>query len=149
MAAYKDKLIHDNTTNFLTVDAMWRLLIGIGCVPGCIALYFCLTIHETPRFTMDIERNIQQASHDITNVLTTGKFVVDPDAVSQRAKAQKASSDDFRLYFSQWDNLKILIGTSCSWFALDVCDFFYSYGEIWHDCLFLLVDCLLRSGAPL
>ena len=39
---------------------MWRLLIGLGCVPGALALYFRLTIPETPRFTMDIERNVDQ-----------------------------------------------------------------------------------------
>jgi MFS transporter, PHS family, inorganic phosphate transporter len=123
VAAYKNKLIHDKTSNFHTIDAMWRLLIGIGCVPGCIALYFRLTIPETPRFTMDIERNIHQASHDITNVLTTGNSAVDPDAVVQRAQAPKASWSDFVHYFSQWKNGKILLGTAYSWFALDVCIF--------------------------
>jgi len=120
VAAYKNKLIHDKTSNFHTIDAMWRLLIGIGCVPGCIALYFRLTIPETPRFTMDIERNIHQASNDITNVLTTGNSEVDPDAVVQRAQAPKASWADFVHYFSQWKNGKILIGTAYSWFALDI-----------------------------
>jgi MFS transporter, PHS family, inorganic phosphate transporter len=99
---------------------MWRLLIGLGCVPGVIALYFRLTIPETPRFTMDIERNVRQASQDIGNVLTTGKFVVDPDAVVQRVQAPKASRRDFRAYFSKWENGKVLLGTAYSWFALDV-----------------------------
>jgi len=105
---------------------MWRLLIGLGCVPGCIALYFRLTIPETPRFTMDIERNVKQASQDIENVLTTGKFVVDPDAVIQRVQAPKATRRDFLAHFSKWENLKVLIGTSYSWFALDIA--FYGLG---------------------
>ena len=67
-----------------SVDYMWRLLIGLGCVPGVVALYFRLTIPETPRFTMDIERNVKQAAQDIENVLTTGTYHVDPDAVVQR-----------------------------------------------------------------
>jgi len=105
---------------------MWRLLIGLGCIPACIALYFRLTIPETPRFTMDIERNVQQASQDVDNFLTTGTFVVDPDAVVQRAQAPKATRRDFFNYFSRWENLKILIGTSWSWFALDIA--FYGLG---------------------
>jgi MFS transporter, PHS family, inorganic phosphate transporter len=28
----------------LAVDKMWRALVGFGAVPGCIALYFRLTI---------------------------------------------------------------------------------------------------------
>ena len=31
------------------VDKMWRVIIGFGAVPGCIALYYRLTIPETPR----------------------------------------------------------------------------------------------------
>jgi PHS family inorganic phosphate transporter-like MFS transporter len=120
-AAYKNAIINDPDLNHLEhVDYMWRLLIGLGCVPGVVALYFRLTIPETPRFTMDIERNVTQAADDIGNVLTTGKFNVDPDAVVQRAEAPRASLADFRAHFGKWENMKVLIGTSYSWFALDV-----------------------------
>ncbi|KAG6917702.1 hypothetical protein DXG01_001474 [Tephrocybe rancida] len=116
VSAYKTALLNDPDV----VDSMWRILIGLGCVPGVLALYFRLTIPETPRFTMDIERNIQQAAQDIRNVLTIGNSAVDPDAPVQHANAPKASWADFRKYFGQWKNLKILIGTSWSWFAVDI-----------------------------
>ncbi|KAK7454530.1 hypothetical protein VKT23_011284 [Stygiomarasmius scandens] len=125
-AAYKDSILNDTSSNHRPVDFMWRILIGLGCVPGCIALYFRLTIPETPRFTMDIERNIQQASKDIENILTIGKSDVDPDAVVQRVEAPRATWADFAAYFSEWENLKVLIGTSWSWFALDIA--FYGLG---------------------
>lgn len=32
----------------IAVDKMWRTLIGFGAVPACIALYYRLTIPETP-----------------------------------------------------------------------------------------------------
>lgn len=98
---------------------MWRLLIGLGCVPGVIALYFRLTIPETPRFTMDIERNVHQATADVENVLKGNKTNVDEDKI-ERIAAPKASMADFRAYYSKWSNLKVLIGCSYSWFALDV-----------------------------
>lgn len=103
-----------------SVDYMWRLLIGLGCVPGVVALYFRLTIPETPRFTMDIERNVKQAAQDIENVLTTGTYHVDPDAVVQRVQAPKASRRDFFRYFGKWQNGRQLLGCAYSWFALDV-----------------------------
>lgn len=44
------------------IDRAWRILLGLGCIPATLALYFRLTIPETPRFTMDIERNVQQVT---------------------------------------------------------------------------------------
>jgi len=108
------------------VDYCWRILIGLGCVPGVIALYFRLTIPETPRFTMDIERNVRQASQDIDNVIAPGQFYVDPDAAVQRVRAPKASRRDFVEHFGKWENFKILFGTAYSWFALDIA--FYGLG---------------------
>jgi PHS family inorganic phosphate transporter-like MFS transporter len=119
-AAYKDSILAEkSTTQLNSVDFMWRLLIGLGAVPGCIALYFRLTIPETPRFTMDIERNIDQASHDIQAVLA-GAPKADEDEFVQRIDAPKASWADFKAHFGQLKNFKILFGTSYSWFALDI-----------------------------
>ncbi|KAI0663769.1 phosphate transporter [Cubamyces menziesii] len=126
VSAYKTSLMHDDPAVLAHVDYMWRLLIGLGCVPGAIALYFRLTIPETPRFTMDVERNVKQAAQDVDNFLTTGSYYVDPDAVIQRVHAPKASRRDFVAYFSKWENLRLLIGTSYSWFALDIA--FYGLG---------------------
>jgi PHS family inorganic phosphate transporter-like MFS transporter len=126
VTAFKPQLLADSATDPKHVDFCWRLLIGLGCVPATIALYFRLTIPETPRFTMDIERNVKQASQDVDTYLTSGTFVVDPDAVIQRVKAPKASRRDFFAYFGRWENGKILLGTAYSWFALDIA--FYGLG---------------------
>ncbi|KZT07766.1 phosphate transporter [Laetiporus sulphureus 93-53] len=125
VVGYKDTLIN-GPADTPCVDAMWRILIGLGCVPGAVALYFRLTIPETPRFTMDVERNVKQASQDVENFLTTGSYFVDPDAVVQRVQAPKASKRDFLAYYSKWENLKLLIGCAYSWFALDIA--FYGLG---------------------
>ncbi|KAF8512253.1 phosphate permease [Gautieria morchelliformis] len=126
LVAFKPQIQRDTSSNPVHLDFVWRLIIGLGAVPGAVALYFRLTIPETPRFTMDIERNVRQASQDVDTFLTTGTFVVDPDAVVQRAAAPKASRQDFLNYFSKWENGKILLGTSYSWFALDIA--FYGLG---------------------
>jgi PHS family inorganic phosphate transporter-like MFS transporter len=124
--AFKNKIIHDNINTLKHVDYCWRLLIGLGCIPGCVALYFRLTIPETPRFTMDIERNVQQATQDIENVIATGDFYIDPDAAVQRVQAPKATRRDFLAHFGKWENGKVLLGTAYSWFALDIA--FYGLG---------------------
>ena len=33
-------------------DTMWRLLLGAGCVPGLVTIYWRLRMHETPHFTL-------------------------------------------------------------------------------------------------
>ncbi|KZT22011.1 MFS general substrate transporter [Neolentinus lepideus HHB14362 ss-1] len=126
VVAYKTSLVNDPYPNLPHVDYMWRLLIGLGCIPACIALYFRLTIPETPRFTMDIERNIVQAAQDVENILSTGKFYHNPDAIVQKVQIPRASRRDFIAYFSKWENGKVLLGTAYSWFALDVA--FYGLG---------------------
>jgi MFS family permease len=124
--AFKNSIIKDGIVDPKHVDNMWRLLIGIGMVPAVCALYFRLTIPETPRFTMDVERNYNQAKQDVDAMIEKGKFVVDPDAVIQRVEAPKASWKDFFRHFSKWQNGKVLLGTSYSWFALDIA--FYGLG---------------------
>ncbi|KAG8213224.1 major facilitator superfamily domain-containing protein [Butyriboletus roseoflavus] len=127
VSAYKNAILAAPYPCAVPVDYTWRLLIGLGCVPGVIALYFRLTIPETPRFTMDVERNVEQATQDIDNVLTTGRYIEDDDAVfSQRVKAPRATRADFVAHFSQWKNGKVLLGTAYSWFALDIA--FYGLG---------------------
>ncbi|KAF8869746.1 hypothetical protein BD779DRAFT_1681773 [Infundibulicybe gibba] len=77
-----------------SVDPMWRLLIGL-----------------------DIERDAQRTSN-IHDALTTGEFPRDPSVIIQRPRTPKASWADFREYFCQWNNMKVLIVMSYPWFIL-------------------------------
>lgn len=48
--------LHDQiNSNVLYLDYTWRFLAGFGAVPALIAVYFRLTITETPRYTMEVE----------------------------------------------------------------------------------------------
>jgi PHS family inorganic phosphate transporter-like MFS transporter len=127
VAAYKNAILASPTlTHVDNLDPTWRLLIGLGCIPGTVALYFRLTIPETPRFTMDIERNILQATADIKAVTEGRPYPKDEDALIQRVDAPKATWSDFIRHFSKWQNGKVLLGTAYSWFALDIA--FYGLG---------------------
>ena len=111
----------------IAVDKMWRILIGFGAVPACIALYYRLTIPETPRYTFDVARDVEKAGDDVEAYMA-GKSEGHPDEISRvqaRANADqmavpKASFKDFLAYYSQWKNGKVLLGTAGSWFLLDV-----------------------------
>lgn len=111
----------------LAVDKMWRIVIGFGAVPGCIALYYRLTIPETPRYTFDVEQDIEKADADVSAYLD-GKPEGHPDAIAraaalaseQKTEIPKASWADFCGHYGQWKYGKILLGTAGSWFLLDV-----------------------------
>ncbi|KZF21763.1 MFS transporter [Xylona heveae TC161] len=112
----------------LAVDKMWRVIIGFGAVPGCIALYYRLTIPETPRYTFDVARDVIKAGSD-TQAYIEGKHQGHPDEVtrvetmrvtSDRLDPPKAGWADFWHHYSQWKYGKILLGTAGSWFFLDV-----------------------------
>lgn len=164
-------LIEANVNN---LDYVWRLLIGLGCVPALVAVYFRMTIPETPRFVLDVENNLNKAEIDVANVFKTRNALQsDRDTYADRdvnfqmmnprknslsgpagrpgtgsnpssknnARANaanfysqpvenldmpKGNLKDFAQYFGQWKNFKVLLGTSMTWFALDVA--FYGIG---------------------
>ncbi|KAI0034207.1 major facilitator superfamily domain-containing protein [Vararia minispora EC-137] len=131
LAAYKTSIIADGLDNPVSMDRCWRLLIGLGCVPGVFALYLRLTVPETPRFTMDVERNIKLAVRNIQAVLSLngvhpGVWRVDEELSEQRVDVPRPTLRDFTRYFRRWKNLKMLIGAAYSWFALDIA--FYGLG---------------------
>jgi len=112
----------------LAVDKMWRVIIGFGAVPGCIALYYRLTIPETPRYTFDVARDVEKAGEDV-NAYMHGKAEGSPDEIrrvttmvqsSQALEIPKASFHDFIHHYGQWKYGKVLLGTAGSWFFLDV-----------------------------
>ncbi|KAF9173934.1 Inorganic phosphate transporter pho84 [Mortierella sp. AD011] len=126
LAAFKSS-IHDDIKN---LDYVWRILIGFGCIPALVAVYFRLTIPETPRYVLDIENNVNKAERDVANVLKENRNHLqsenDNEPVVSNPSVAKGSLSDFAAYFSKWENFKVLFGTSMAWFALDVA--FYGIG---------------------
>lgn len=122
LPAFRSSIVTDDPVqNTDNIDYVWRIVLGVGAIPGLIALYFRLTIPETPRYTMDIEANVEQATKDITSVLQTGTYERSSHVIKRtEVEAPKATWTDFWSYFGQWKNGKILLGTAVTWFALDV-----------------------------
>jgi PHS family inorganic phosphate transporter-like MFS transporter len=118
----------------IAVDKCWRIILGFGCVPACFALYFRLTIPETPRFTLDVSRDVERADEDFQsyvsgssrqspNVLRRAKLREDH---AHRLTQPRGSWQDFIMYFGKWKHGKVLLGTTLSWFLLDMA--FYGLG---------------------
>lgn len=118
----------------LAADQAWRIIIGVGAVPACIALYYRITIPETPRYTFDIQHDIEKADADIKAYVSSkskGSFDVVQQVKSRRIAGRslnvpRASWSDLFSFFRQRPNLKMLMGTTLSWFFLDLA--FYGLG---------------------
>lgn len=109
-------------------DMMWRIVLGFGGIPGWFALYYRLTIPETPRYTFDIKYDIEKATAD-SKKFRSGKIGEGKPNELERAKAKlnmreykrpRPSIGEFCRYFGNRKNFLVLLGTAGSWFFVDV-----------------------------
>ncbi|ROW05861.1 hypothetical protein VMCG_05296 [Cytospora schulzeri] len=113
----------------VAVDKMWRTLIGFGAVPGCIALYYRLTIPETPRYTFDVKKDVERADEDVKFYVSGKRGEATVDEVARLAAQKnatetmgipKASFSDFMRHYAKPKNGLLLAGTALSWCFLDI-----------------------------
>lgn len=105
---------------------MWRSVVAFGALPALAALYFRLTIPETPRYTRDVSLDTEKAYADAVAYLKGkrgGDVSVDHTitaAVRRQSIGAKAPPKEFWQHFKQWKYGKILLGTAGSWFFIDI-----------------------------
>ncbi|KAF2477288.1 phosphate permease [Lindgomyces ingoldianus] len=116
-----------------SVDKMWRFLIGFGGIPGWFALYYRLTIPETPRYTFDVMYDIEKAAVDARRYRfgRQGNTLNDLQRAQSRREMAKyrtprPSVMEAVRYYTQKSNAIKLFGTAFSWFFLDLA--FYGLG---------------------
>lgn len=125
---YKDTLIPVATAAdckgscMITVDKMWRIIIAFGGIPGWFALYYRLTIPETPRYTFDVLYDVEKASVDARKY-RYGKQgnTVNPVTQAQtrremaKYKTPRPTLGEVFRFYSQKRQAIHLFGTSMSW----------------------------------
>ncbi|KAK7189446.1 H+ symporter [Paraphaeosphaeria sporulosa] len=118
------------------VDKMWRIIIAFGGIPGWFALYYRLTIPETPRYTFDVLYDVEKASMD-TRRYRYGKAgnTVNPVEQAQvrrdmaKYKTPRPTVGEIFRYYSKKRNFIRLFGTSFSWFFLDLAFYGLSFSS--------------------
>ena len=115
-----------NYTTPQEADCIWRIVLLLGCFPAIALFYKVLRMPETTRYTALVKGDAEQAARDL-EAQTRGKAPSDPVEAKNNSKPPKylPAREFFRKY-GVW-----LLGTSSSWFLLDVA--FYSqslYGPI-------------------
>jgi len=136
LACFKGAINHDP----LNVDYVWRLCVGLGCVPAVLGAYARSKLPESPRFTAQVMGDVSQANRDIEAVLSNKhnesgnrdlSAPINGSAITSSASPvtppqEKISWSTFIQHYKKWHHLKVLLGTSLSWFCLDVA--FYGLG---------------------
>lgn len=118
------------------VDKMWRILIGFGGVPGWFALYYRLTIPETPRYTFDVLYDVEKASVD-THKYRYGKEGKQLNPVVQaqtrrdmaKYKTPRPTFAEVCQFYTVKSNAIKLFGTAFSWFFLDLAFYGLSFSS--------------------
>ncbi|KAJ4374236.1 hypothetical protein N0V83_002977 [Neocucurbitaria cava] len=117
----------------VTVDKMWRIIIAFGGIPGWFALYYRLTIPETPRYTFDVMYDVEKASVDARKYRYGKQGNVINPVTQAKARSEMAKYKTPRptlmevlRFYSQRRQAIRLFGTSMSWFFLDLA--FYGLG---------------------
>ncbi|CAO3667427.1 unnamed protein product [Umbelopsis ramanniana] len=134
--------------NVVNLDYVWRICIGLGAVPAVATIYARLTLPESPRYSADVigdqkaarraledqkwvtpEDQERQHSMDANghgaeyekaaNGVETDRVPIEEDDSMYKENRIK-QQQDFGAYFSKWANLKVLLGTSLSWFLMDI-----------------------------
>ncbi|KAK9763631.1 hypothetical protein K7432_009513 [Basidiobolus ranarum] len=116
MLAIFQGAIRADQNNF---DYVWRLMLAFGCVPAIFTVYFRLTMPESPRYTLEVNGDVEKTTEDLKGISgENDKGIM--EAQHTVGKASRGSQLTFGQYFGQWKNLKVLLGTSLSWFFLDI-----------------------------
>jgi MFS transporter, PHS family, inorganic phosphate transporter len=102
----------------ISTDTTWRILLGLGAIPGLAVFYLRRQIHETPRFaaaggaTEEAEAAIAAA---------TGTAAAPAVAGESKARHPQGALDGFGILARNRRMLLWLIGTAGAWALLDFC----------------------------
>jgi MFS transporter, PHS family, inorganic phosphate transporter len=102
----------------MSSDLTWRVLLGIGAIPGLAVFYLRRQIHETPRFAL-AGGAVEEAQAAITAAMGS------PDAPAAapdvKVTPPQGALEGFKDLMRNPRMLKWLIGTSAAWALMDFC----------------------------
>jgi PHS family inorganic phosphate transporter-like MFS transporter len=113
LVAFKSAIQRDESN----LDYVWRIALGMGTLPGLLAIFWRLNLPETPRYTLEVDNDYERAAVDVD-------FVFNPklkrNISVKRVGENRPSVKDLVTFFKRKRNFKLLLGTSIPRFALNV-----------------------------
>lgn len=102
----------------MSSDLTWRVLLGLGAIPGLAVFYLRRRIHETPRFAL-AGGAVEEAQAAITAAM--GSSAGPKAAPDVKVKPPQGALEGFKDLVRSPRMLKWLIGTSLAWALMDFC----------------------------
>ncbi|KAK8055294.1 phosphate transporter [Apiospora rasikravindrae] len=111
------------------VDGLWRIVIGTGAVPAVLAVVFRFFLYDSGIYQLEVKNKPGLALRDTRRVYLSqsdtrnGIALHSPQATqtnSPQPMPQQFSREDLYNYFIRDGNWHYLLGTSITWFILDV-----------------------------
>ena len=99
-------------------DLTWRILLGLGAIPGLAVFYLRRQIHETPRFAAAGGAHEEAAA---AIGAATGSAPAPRSAVESKARNPQSVLGGFMILARSRRMLLWLIGTAGCWALLDFC----------------------------
>jgi MFS transporter, PHS family, inorganic phosphate transporter len=110
-------------------NIIWRILLGLGAIPGLAVFYLRRQIHETPRFAA--AGGASQEAEAAINAATSGSVTSGGGADTAKdkakpvsespAKAPQGATEGFKILARHRTMLLWLVGTASAWALLDFC----------------------------
>jgi PHS family inorganic phosphate transporter-like MFS transporter len=131
LASFKSDLKAGNVHD---ADKIWRILVGLSLVPAFGTLYARLTLPESRKFELTKAQtdssvdqreanpsDIEKAKDADSDASPKVKPVDQEDDLKHHVVAvERAHYQEFIAYFSTWPHLKVLLGTTSTWFLVDI-----------------------------
>jgi PHS family inorganic phosphate transporter-like MFS transporter len=78
----------------LVVDQVWRLVVGIAVIPAAVAILARLTIPETPRYYVDIMKDLRKAVKNAMKVYGRTKIVKETKSIDSEPARRNSDEND-------------------------------------------------------
>lgn len=108
-------------------DITWRIMLALGAIPALATFYLRRHIAETPRFTLTMQGNLEDASRTVDMVTrkqtgrTNTALSLQKNAASNGHISKSQTPKKSWLYLLVTPRfLRWLIGTAGAWFLLDI-----------------------------
>jgi MFS family permease len=102
----------------IALNTTWRIIVAIGAIPAVLTLYLRLMLPETPRYTLHVRNNQEEAEQNVEAVVGAQRFKhikanVNADRITLFSLLSFLAANRFKFG-------RILIGTAVCWFLLDI-----------------------------
>ncbi|KAK9840974.1 hypothetical protein WJX81_003444 [Elliptochloris bilobata] len=154
-----------------SLDYVWRIALGIGCIPATFTLWLRLKLPESPRYSIQVNRNLPLAAANM-QALMGGGYTKDDPGYDHSPAADRISLAAFRRFARRPRNFVALAGTAACWLLVDIPYYTLSsylpkvlsamrfippasvanpeevYANVWYTCLgsFVVIGCGLLPG---